>query len=70
MNSSSKGWNRPGLDYFYMTSNTALIYTTGAKNPDYHLIISIIGNAHTHYGGTEKYIREMALIAEQFQKIY
>lgn len=67
---TSRNWSRPGLDYFYMTSDTALIYTTGARHPEYFLIISIIENAHLQYGGTEKYIREMADIARGFQKIY
>lgn len=67
---TSKGWDRRGLDIFYMTSNTALIYTRGARSSDNYLIISIIENAHAHYGGTEQYVRRMAEIARDFQKYY
>lgn len=67
---SSKNWGRPNIEVFNLTSNTALIYTRGFKNPGYFLIISIIENAHQYYGGTEKYIRAMAEIARDFQKYY
>lgn len=67
---TSKGWERRSLDIFYMTSNTALIYTRGERSPDNYLIISIIENAHSYYGGTEQYVRRMAEIARDFQKYY
>ncbi len=37
---TSKGWERHRLDIFYMTSNTALIYTRGERSPDNYLIIT------------------------------
>jgi mRNA interferase YafO len=67
---TSRNWEKPWIQVFNMTSDTALIYTMGAKNPGHYLIISIIENAHTYYGGTEKYLRAMAEIARNFQKYY
>ena len=67
---NSKNWDRPRMEIFDMTSDTALIYTRGYKNPNCYLIISIIKNAHSYYGGTEKYLRAMAEIARDFQQYF
>lgn len=68
--SSSGDWGRAWMRVYDMTSNTAIIYTRGFKDKNSYLIISIIENAHTYYGGNEKYIRAMAEIALDFQKYY
>lgn len=65
---TSRSWDVPQMRVFKMTSNTALIYTRGCRDPNCYLIISIIANAHAYYGGTQKYLREMAEIARGFQR--
>lgn len=70
---SSGGWPKkilPNLDVFRLTSDSALIYTRGDQQPDYYLLINFVTNAHSLYGGTEKFVRDMARIAEGFRNVY
>ncbi len=70
---SSKGWPKKiprSFDVFRLTSNSALIYTWGERQPDYFLLINFVTDAHALYGGTEKFVRDMARIAEGFRNVY
>ena len=61
-------WNLRYMRIDDMTSDTALIYCAGFMRKDHYLLISLIKDAHSYYGGTEQYIRAMAAIARKFQE--
>ena len=64
---TSKNWGLHWLQIERKTSDTALIYTHGFMNPNYYLLINLVKNAHSYYGGTDQFLRAMAVIAREFQ---
>lgn len=65
---TSLNWGMRWIQIEKKTSDTALIYTRGFMNQNCYLLINFVKNAHAHYGGTDPFLRAMAVIARGFQE--
>jgi mRNA interferase YafO len=64
---TSRNWDLRCVQIENKTSDTALVYARGYMNKNCYLLISFVKNAHSHYGGTDQFLRAMAVIAREFQ---
>ncbi len=67
---TSKRWHLRHIRLFDKTSDTALVYCSGAIQTDCYLLLDLLENAHTYYRGSQFHLIRLAEIAEDFRNKY